>query len=115
MKYPPNIHIVRIRCTGRINAGHILHAIRDGADGVMIVGCRKGECDFPDGNLKAARNVEFVKRVLDRHGLGSNRVNMYFLSAAEAERFVAAVEDILSKVEKLGPNPLKQNWMTLET
>jgi F420-non-reducing hydrogenase iron-sulfur subunit len=109
MKYPPNINIVRIRCTGRVNAGHILHAIRDGADGVMVVGCRKGECDFPDGNLKAERNVNFVKRILERHGLGDNRVNMYFLSAAEADRFVAAVEDTLKKVEKLGPNPIKLN------
>lgn len=107
MKYPPNVNIIRIRCTGRVNAGHLLHAIRDGADGVMVVGCRKGECEFPDGNLKADRNVNFVKRILERHGLGGNRVNMYFLSAAEAERFVAAVEDTLKKVEKLGPNPLK--------
>ncbi len=107
MKYPPNIHIVRIRCTGRINAGHLLHAIRQGADGVMVVGCHKGECEFPDGNLKAERNVNFVKRILKRHDLGENRVNMYFLSAAEADRFVAAVEDTLKKVEKLGPNPLK--------
>jgi F420-non-reducing hydrogenase iron-sulfur subunit len=107
MKYPENIHIVRIRCTGRVNAGHLLHAIRQGADGVMVVGCHIGECDFPDGNLKADRNVNFVKRILERHGLGEDRVNMYFLSAAEANRFVAAVEEQLKKIEKLGPNPLK--------
>lgn len=74
----------------------------------MVVGCHIGECDFGNGNIMAERQVNFVKRVLERRGLGGDRVNMYRCSAAEVGRFKESVEDMMSKIRKLGPNPLRQ-------
>ena len=87
---------------------HILKAFEMGADGVMVVSCQKGECDFENGNLAAERRVMFVKKLLDQLKLGSERVNQYFLSSADYDKFVAAVKDMSEKIQKLGPNPLKK-------
>ncbi len=99
--------VVRVKCTGRVDVKHILEAIRQGADGVMVVGCHPGECDFGDGNMKARQRVEFAKKVLDKVGLGGDRVNMYNVSAAEIGRFRDAIMDMIEKLKKIGPNPLR--------
>ena len=107
MKYDTGVRIIRIRCTGRVDISHIMHAIRAGADAVMIIGWHFGECDYKDGNIRANERIEFVKRILDKFELGSDRVNLYQCSAAEVNRFVAAVEDQINKLQKIGPNPIK--------
>jgi len=106
-KYPTDIRIVRVRCTGRIDAYHLLHSFRSGADAVMVISWHIGECDFSNGNIKALIRINFVKRVLDRIGLDGRRVNLYECGAAEFTRFLAAIGDTMDKLRKLGPNPLK--------
>lgn len=106
-KYSPTVKIIKLRCTGRIDVKHLLFAIKSGADGVMIVGWRPNECQFKDGNFKAQTHVDLANRILDRRGFGNQRINQYWLSAAESEKLVKSVEDTLEKVQRLGPNPLK--------
>lgn len=106
LKYTSAIKIIKVRCTGRIDLKHILYSIKSGADGVMIVGWRPNECQFKKGNFTAEKHVELANRILELRGFGSQRVNMYWVSGAEAEKFVRSVEDIFSKVEKVGPNPI---------
>lgn len=100
--------MLRLPCTGRVDVLHVLKAFELGADGVMVVACKKGECAFETGNLAAERRIMFVKKLLNQLGLGSDRVNIYFLSSGEADKFVAAVKDMVEKVKKLGPSPLKK-------
>lgn len=107
LHYDPAVRIVRYPCTGRIDITHILKGLVDGADGVMVVGCIKGDCGYKIGNLACERRVKFVKNILRVLRLGEDRVNMYFLSAADATKFVSAVEDMVDQVKKAGPNPLK--------
>ena len=107
MKYNTGVKIIRLRCTGRVDIAHIMHAIRAGADAVMVVGWHFGECDFKDGNIRANERIQFIKRVLDKSGLGGDRVNLYQCSAAEVNRFVEAVEDTIAHLQKLGPNPIR--------
>ena len=107
LKYTPAVKIIKVKCTGRVDVKHILHSIRLGADGVMIVGWRPNECQFKKGNFTAERHVELANRILESRGFGNQRINMYWLSAAEAEKFVKSVEDALEKVINSGPNPLK--------
>ena len=106
-KYSPTVKIIKLRCTGRIDVKHLLFAIKSGADGVMVVGWRPNECQFKDGNFKAQTHVDLANRILDRRGLGNQRINQYWLSSAESEKLVKSVEDTLEKVQRLGPNPLK--------
>ncbi len=107
LKYTTTVKIVKVRCTGRIDVKHILFSILSGADGVMVVGWRPNECQFKKGNFTAQKHVDLANRILASRGLGDQRVNMYWLSGAEAEKFVKSVEDAYEKVKRIGPNPIK--------
>ena len=85
----------------------MMQALRDGADGVAIFGCHKGECDFETGNYVAERHVESVKFILEEAGFNPERVAMYFMSAAEIDRFLKSVNDFTEKINALPENPLK--------
>ena len=108
LKYTPAIKIIKVRCTGRIDIKHIFYSIRAGADGVMIVGWRPNECQFKKGNFTAERHVELANRILEKRGLGGQRINQYWLSGAEADKLVKSVVDTYEKVAKIGLNPLKK-------
>ena len=95
-----------MRCTGRVDLKHILYTIKSGADGVMIVGWRANECQFKNCNFTDERHIKLANRILASRGFGNQRVNMYWLSGAESEKFVRSVEDAYNKVVKLGPNPI---------
>ena len=107
LKYTTTVKIIKVRCTGRVDLKHILFSILSGADGVMIVGWRPDECQFKNGNFTAQRHVDLANRILASRGLGDKRVNMYWLSGAESEKFVKSVEDAYEKVTRIGPNPIK--------
>ena len=106
IKYTPTVKIIKVRCTGRVDVKHILFAIKSGADGVMVVGWRPNECQFKNGNFIAQRHVDFANRILDSRGFGNQRVNMYWLSSAEGEKFVKSVEDAYEKINRAGPTPM---------
>ena len=107
LNYPSNVKIVRVPCSGKVDAKHILHAFQNGADGVYVAGCLEGDCHFKNGNVKAARRVAYVKKLLDEIGIGGERVEMITMSAGMGERFARTATDITEKIRKLGPNPVK--------
>ena len=52
-QYAPNIRIVRVMCSGRVEPSFVLEALA-GADGVLVLGCHPGECHYLEGNYKTA-------------------------------------------------------------
>lgn len=106
LQYPPNVKTVLIPCSGRVDVLEILHLFEKGADGVMVAGCRVGECHFLRGNLVAAERVKQLKVLLDKIGLGGERVEMVHLSSAEGRRFAQITNEMTERVRKVGPNPL---------
>ncbi len=84
LSYPANIKIIQVPCTGRVDIAHLLSALEDGADGVYVAGCLEGECHYLEGNYKARRKVDYVKKVLTELGIEPERVAMYNLSSAQA-------------------------------
>ena len=108
LKYTTSVKIIKVRCTGRVDLKHILYSILSGADGVMVVGWRPNECQYKQGNFSAQTHVDLANRILASRGFGHQRVNMYWLSGAESEKFVKSVEDAYEKVEREGPNPIKK-------
>ncbi|ENN96726.1 methyl-viologen-reducing hydrogenase delta subunit [Methanocaldococcus villosus KIN24-T80] len=107
MQYPPTVRIVRIPCTGTFDITYALRAFQKGADAVFVAGCKVGECAYESGNLRAMERVKFAKMILDELGIGGERLEMFLMSAAEADKFVAAVNEMTERLKKLGPNPLK--------
>ena len=108
-QYPATIRPIRINCTGRVTPSLMMRAIGKGADGVMVAGWYRGECDFETGNLIAERNVNYVKEILKTSGISPERVQMFHCSAAEGQKFQEEVTRISEIIESLGSNPLKES------
>jgi len=106
LQYPPNIRIIRVPCSGRINPIYIINALMDGADGVMVSGCHPGDCHYLAGNLFARRRFTVLKKMLTTVGIEEDRVQFTWVSASEGNRFAEVVREVTENIVKLGPNPL---------
>jgi len=102
-RYAPNIRVIRLMCSGRVDPQFVLDAFAEGADGVLIGGCHPGDCHYQEGNYKALRRVRMLKRLLKEMGIEEDRFRLEWISAAEADRLRVAVNDMVEKVRALGP------------
>ena len=107
LQYPPNVRNIRLPCTGKLDAGHLLRAFEEGADGVMIAGCEEGSCHFLKGNLIAKSRVNWVKTLLAKVGIEPERLHMYNLSSAMGPRWAAIVTEFVERIRGLGPSPAR--------
>lgn len=106
MKYAPNVRLVRLMCSGRLDPTFVLRALSSGADGVMITGCHPGECHYIEQNYKALRRFLLLRRVLTGLGIEPERVKLVWASAAEGTRFASETTAFVEEIRKLGP----LNW-----
>ncbi len=109
LSYPSNIKIIKLPCTGKIDVIHLLKSFEKGADGVYVLGCLEGSCQFTNGNLRARKRVEQAQHILESVGIGGERVQMYNLSSSEAPLFVQYAIEMTEKIIEMGPNPIKLN------
>lgn len=109
IQYPPNIRVIKIPCTGRVSVNHILKALECGADGVYVAGCLEGTCHFISGNFKAKQRVKHTRKLLSEINMDPERVQMYFMSAAEGAKFANVAKEMTETIKELGPSPLGQN------
>ncbi len=103
IKYPPNARVIRVMCSGRVDPQFVLDAFAQGADGVLIGGCHPGDCHYQEGNYKALRRYELLRRMLNQMGIESERFRLEWISAAEGERVKTVVNDMVEKLRALGP------------
>jgi len=100
---PPTVRLVLVPCSGRVSPLHLLSALAEGADGVMVAGCLEGQCHYREGNFNAIDRVLFVQRLLESVGVEPERARMFTMSAGEPPRFVAAVREMDRVVRALPP------------
>jgi len=103
MKSSPNLRIVRVMCTGRVDPAFVLRAYQLGADGVLVAGCHPGDCHYQEGNFKALRRVALLKRVLRQFGVDERRLRLEWISASEGEKFARVSNEFTAEVRGLGP------------
>ncbi|MEW5944688.1 MAG: hydrogenase iron-sulfur subunit [bacterium] len=115
LQYPPNVRIVRLPCTGKLDVLYILKAFEYGADGVMVAGCLEGQCHFQKGNIRAKKRVGYAKKILESIGIEPERLEMYNLSSAMAARFAEISAEMTEKIRALGPTPIPVNPDRLAT
>ena len=107
LQYPSNVKIIKLPCTGKVDLIHLLRSFEKGADGVCVIGCLEGACQFTSGNIRARKRVEEARRVLDSIRIGGERVQMFNLSSSEAPQFVKVITEMTEKIKEMGPNPVK--------
>ena len=107
-KYLPNVRVVRVMCSGRVDPTFVLKAFQQGADGVLVCGCHPGDCHYQDGNKKTARRMPLLKKMLAQFGIEDERVRLEWVSASEGDRFAALVNEMTETVRKLGPYAAKE-------
>ncbi len=103
IQYAPNVRVIRVMCSGRVDPTFVIKALRAGADGVLIGGCHFGDCHYIEGNYKAARRVALLKKMLGQLGIEEERVWLEWISAAEGSRFAQVVNNMTAKIKELGP------------
>lgn len=103
VKYPPNIRLMRLMCSGRLDPALVLKALAGGADGVLITGCHPGECHYLEQNFKALRRFKLMQRMLAQMGIEPDRVRLIWASAAEGVRLAEEINRMVEDVRKLGP------------
>jgi len=108
LKYPPNIRLVRLMCSGRLDPTFVLKALSGGADGVMITGCHPGECHYLEQNYKALRRYHLLQRTIVQMGIEPERVKLVWASAAEGVQLARAITEFVEEIRALGP----LNWPT---
>jgi len=103
IQYPPNVRVIRVPCSGRINPLFVIKALQTGADGVLVSGCHPGDCHYISGNLYARRKFALLKSLLEYVGIEPERVQFSWVSAAEGVRFAEILEKVIDAVREVGP------------
>jgi F420-non-reducing hydrogenase iron-sulfur subunit len=99
----PNLRIIRVMCSGRVDPSFIMRAFQLGADGVLIAGCHPGDCHYQEGNFKALRRILFLQRILRGFGIDERRLRLEWISASEAEKFARISLEFTGQLRALGP------------
>ena len=103
MKYAPNVRVIRVMCSGRMDPTFVLKAFREGADGVIMLGCHPGDCHYQNGNMKTLRRVPLLRRLLGDLGLEPQRMRLEWVSASEGERYKTVINEFVEQIRQLGP------------
>ena len=105
-KYPPNIRIIRVPCSGRVDPLFLIKVLRLGFDGVLLSGCHPGDCHYQTGNYYARRRMSITKKFLEYLGIEPQRVTLSWVSASEAGKLTELLSETTKEVKKIGPNRL---------
>ncbi len=103
LKYAPNMRVVKVPCSGRIDPQFVMKAFERGFDGVLVSGCHPGDGHYAKGNYYARRRIMLVKRMLEFMGIEPERFHFDWISAAEGQKFAEVVEQFTEQVRKVGP------------
>jgi len=112
MNYEPNVRIIRVMCSGRVDPDFVMAAFAKGADGVLIAGCHPGECHYNNQNFKTMRRYALLKHTLRAMGVEDERLRLQWASAAEGAVLARAIDKMVEEVRDLGPLNWPENWDT---
>jgi coenzyme F420-reducing hydrogenase delta subunit len=108
IKYPANVRIIRVPCSGRVNPLFVLNCLlKEGVDGVLVSGCHIGDCHYSEGNFYARRRFAILKRLLEYLGIDPRRFQMSWVSASEGVKWAKLIEELVEEIKQAGPNSLK--------
>ena len=115
MKYAPNIRVIRLMCSGRVDPQFVLEAFSKGADGVLIGGCHPNDCHYAEGNYKCLRRFRLLRRMVSDLGIEPQRFRLEWISAAEGDKVRQVVNEMVGQLQALGPLGLPRRFSDCDT
>ena len=106
LHYTPNVKLIRVMCSGRVDPEFIMEAFQGGADGVMVLGCHPGDCHYIEGNYNTLKRYNMLKPLLDQFNIEQDRLYLDWISASEGEKFARVMDEMNDRITRLGP----LNW-----
>ncbi|TXT66323.1 MAG: F420-non-reducing hydrogenase iron-sulfur subunit D [Promethearchaeota archaeon] len=113
-QYPPNIRIVRVMCSGRVEPIFIIEAFERGIDGVLITGCHIGDCHYITGNEYTQERMAHMKPLLKSIGIDERRFDLHWISASEGKQFAELITKFTENITQLGPSPIPKKLGKIE-
>ena len=112
LQYPPNVRVIRVPCSGRVESAFIIKALEEGADGILVSGCHIGDCHYGEGNYRARRRFKYLYDLLTYMGVEPERLNFTWISAAEGGKFAETITKVTDRVRSVGPAKklVKSRW-----
>ena len=111
LKYPHNVRMIRMMCTGMVDPKYVIKVFLEGADAVLISGCHPGDCHYINGNFKARRRVKLLKEILPRFGFDEGRLKLSWIGASEGVDFAKTINEMVEEVKALGPNQVREQMV----
>ncbi|MFW9946061.1 MAG: hydrogenase iron-sulfur subunit [Candidatus Odinarchaeota archaeon] len=105
IQYPPNMRVIRVMCSGRVDPKFLIQALELGLDGVYVMGCHIGDCHYLEGNYEAVKKFEMTQKFLKIIGL-EDRIRLDWVSASEGQRYSEVVTKFVNDIKEIGPSPL---------
>ena len=109
LHYAPNIRIIRVICSGRIEPSFILKAFQQGADGVLVCGCHPGDCHYQTGNYRCLRRFKLLEKFIAQMGIEKERLRLEWISASEGKQFAELVNKMTLDILNIGPSKIKNS------
>jgi F420-non-reducing hydrogenase iron-sulfur subunit len=106
LEVSPNLSVVRVMCSSRVNSNLILTSLLWGADGVLVAGCHPGDCHYETGNYYTRRRFALLKKIMETLDLEPRRIQLSWISASEGKRFAEVVNEFAEEISEMGPNPI---------
>jgi len=103
LSYAPNVRIIRVMCSGRVDPELVIKAFELGADGVLIGGCHPGDCHYQNGNHKTLRRYLMLKKMLPQFGIEPERLRLEWISASEGDKVRKVCNEFTEQIRRLGP------------
>jgi len=109
---PPEVRLIRVMCSGRVDPVIIIEALEGGADGVMIMGCHPGDCHYKEGNYNTLKRYKLLLKVMEQFGIDAKRVSLDWVSASEGEKFSKITGEFVASIRRMGPYiPAEKQFM----
>jgi quinone-modifying oxidoreductase subunit QmoB len=108
--YSAFVRVVPVRCLGSVNTIWITDALNGGWDGVMLLGCRKGDdyqCHFVKGSEMAIYRMSKVDDTLKQLGLEPERVVTHEVAITDVARVPQLIDAYAAKIAEIGLSPMK--------
>lgn len=109
LDYPSNLRLIRVMCSGRVDPQFVMTAFREGADGVLVLGCHPGDCHYRNGNIKALRRFQLFEKMLVQFGIDRQRFMLDWVAAGEGKKFQEVATKMTAQVKTLGPLEISGN------